>query len=47
MALLYQTGDALEEAVWSAMESLGDEVERPEKGANAADGYGPPRGRRS
>lgn len=38
LGLLYQTGDALEEAVWSAMESLGGEVERPEKGANAADG---------
>ena len=39
LALLYQTGDALEEAVWSAMEALGAEVvRRPEKGRNAADG---------
>ena len=37
--LLYQTGDALEEAVWSVLEALGAEVERPEKGLNAADGW--------
>lgn len=38
LGLLYQTGDALEDAVWSALEALGAEVERPEKGTNLADG---------
>lgn len=30
LKLLYETGTALEEAVWSVMEALGAEVERPE-----------------
>ena len=39
LALLYQSGDALEEAVWSALEALGAEVERPDKGSNLEDGW--------
>jgi hypothetical protein len=39
LGLLYQTGDALEEAVWSVLEALGAEVERPEKGSNLEDGW--------
>lgn len=39
LGLLYQTGDALEQAVWSVLEALGAEVERPEKGSNLEDGW--------
>ncbi len=39
LALLYQTGDALEEAVWLVLEQLGAEVERPPEGENRADGW--------
>lgn len=39
LELLYQTGDALEEAVWFVLEALGAEVKRPERGLNEADGW--------
>lgn len=39
LELLYQTGDALEEAVWSVLEALGAAVKRSEKGLNASDGW--------